>query len=218
MEIASAIYAAVCNLGIFYAVPPASFERDGQKIRLPGQILANGTATCLDTTMLFASALEQAGLNPIVALPHEHAVAGVWLQPEELSTIVVDEAEILRKRIQLDELLLFETTLVTQSPAPPFSRAVKTAESVITPQLDDTFNSVIDIRRARAHRITPLGRKSIQPDQPLETETGVRVALALEEAPVLPDFDDGLEEDDLPENTGWAPGALAAEVAGPVGT
>ncbi len=198
-EITSAIYAAVCNLGITYAVPPASFERDGQKIRLPGQILANGVATCLDTTMLFASVLEQAGLNPIVALPHEHAVAGVWLQPEELSTIVVDEAEILRKRIQLNELLLFETTLATQSPAPPFSRAVKAAADVITPEKDDTFSSAIDIRRARAHRITPLGKKSVQPAQSLETDTAVRVELTLEEAPVLPDFDEGLEEDALPE-------------------
>ena len=198
-EITSAIYAAVCNLGITYALAPASFERDGQKIRLPGQILANGVANCLDTTMLFSSALEQAGLNPIVALPHEHAVAGVWLQPEELSTIVVDEAEILRKRIQLDELLLFETTFATQSPAPPFSRAVKAAADVITPEKDDTFNSAIDIRRSRAHRITPLGRKHAPPDQALETDADVRVELTLEEAPVLPDFDEGLEEDDLPE-------------------
>ena len=198
-EITSAIYAAVCNLGITYALAPASFERDGQKIRLPGQILANGVATCLDTTMLFASTLEQAGLNPIVALPHEHAVAGVWLQPEELSTIVVDEAEILRKRIQLDELLLFETTFATQSPPPPFSRAVKAAADVITPEKDDTFNSAIDIRRARAHRITPLGRKHTPPDQASETDADVRVELTLEEAPVLPDFDEGLEEDDLPE-------------------
>ena len=56
-EIASAIYAAICNLGITYAVPPASFERDGQKIRLPTQVLNNKVATCLDLTMLFASAL-----------------------------------------------------------------------------------------------------------------------------------------------------------------
>ena len=195
-EITSAIYAAICNLGVTYAMPPASFERDGQKIRLPGRIISNKVATCLDTSMLFASVLEQAGLNPIVALPQEHAVAGVWLQPEELSTIVVDEAEILRKRIQLNELLLFETTLVTQSPAPPFSKAVKAAADFITPEKDDTFNSAIDIRRARAHRITPLG---IQPDETSEAGTEVRVELTLEEAPVLPDFDEGLEEDDLPE-------------------
>ncbi len=73
----------------------------------------NRTASCLDCTMLFASALEQAGLNPIIALPKGHAVVGVWLQPEELTTIVIDEAETLRKRIQLKELVLIETTYVT---------------------------------------------------------------------------------------------------------
>ena len=198
-EITSAIYTAICNLGITYALPPASFERDGQKIRLPGQILENRVATCLDSTMLIASALEQAGLNPIVALPHEHALAGVWLQPEELSTIVVDEAEILRKRIQLNELLLFETTFVTNHPAPPFSRAIQAATEVITPDRDDTFNSAIDIRRARAHRIQPLGRKSVQPGQTAASADGPRVELTLEQAPVLPDFDEGLDEEELPE-------------------
>ncbi len=198
-EITSAIYTAICNLGISYSVPPASFERDGQKIRLPGQILENRIATCLDSTMLFTSALEQAGLNPIVVLPREYAVVGVWLQPEDLSTIVIDEAEILRKRIQLNELLLTETTYVTSHPAPPFSKAVEAATEVISPDRDGTFNSAIDIRRARAHRITPLGRKSGQPDEAAEAVGGDRVEIALEEAPVLPDFDDGVEEKELPE-------------------
>ncbi|MGC9329691.1 MAG: DNA helicase, partial [Candidatus Hinthialibacter sp.] len=80
-EIASSIYTAIANFGLSYAVPPASFEQDGQKIRLPGHILETRVATCLDLTMLFASALEQAGLNPLIVLPRGHAVVGVWLQP-----------------------------------------------------------------------------------------------------------------------------------------
>jgi very-short-patch-repair endonuclease len=199
-EIASAIYAAICNLGISYSVPPASFERDGQKIRLPSQILENRVATCLDCTMLFASALEQAGLNPIVALPKGHAVIGVWLQPEELSTIVIDEAETLRKRIQLKELVLIETTYVTSHPAPPFSKAVVAATEVVDPHKDDGFSAAIDIRRARAHRIAPLGLKSGQPLSAREGEEAKRVELALEEAPALPDFDDGVEVEEFPES------------------
>ena len=199
-EISSAIYAAICNLGITYTLPPASFERDGQKIRLPGQILESRVATCLDTTLLFCSVLEQAGLNPIVALPQEHAVVGVWLQPEDLSNIVIDEAEILRKRSQLNELLLIETTYVTSHPAHPFSKAVEAASDVVSPDRDDTFDSAIDIRRARAHRISPLGKKSVQPQQASDSAGGARVEITLEEAPLLPDFDDGLEEEDLPES------------------
>ncbi len=33
-EIASALWTAICNLNISYALPPASFERNGQKIRM----------------------------------------------------------------------------------------------------------------------------------------------------------------------------------------
>src|SRR5699024_6860251 len=117
---ASAIYTTVCNLGLSYALPPKDFEINGQKIRLPGQILDNKVATCLDTAMLFASAFEQAGLQPLVVLKDGHAFAGVWLQPETFSSIVIDSAEVLRKRAQLVDLVLFETTLVTSHPAPLF--------------------------------------------------------------------------------------------------
>lgn len=198
-EIASAIYTAICNLGITYALPPASFEHNGQKIRLPGQIFDSRIATCLDSTMLFASALEQAGLNPLVALPQGHAVVGVWLQPEELASIVIDDAETLRKRIQLKELILIETTFATSYPAPSFSRAVAAAEECILPGNDNTFHATIDIRRARAHRITPLGMKSVTPALAAGVEDGGQGKLALEEAPPLPDFGDGLEEEQAPE-------------------
>lgn len=198
-EIASAVYAAVSNLGIAYALPPASFEKNGQKIRLPSQILDGRLATCLDTTMLMASALEQAGLNPIIALPEGHAIVGVWLQPEELASIVVDEAETLRKRVQLNELVLIETTFATSQPAPPFSKAVAAANECILPGKDETFLAGIDIRRARAHRITPLGRKLGGTTTAGDSEQHAQVEQALEDAPPLPDFDGQVEEEGLPE-------------------
>lgn len=198
-EIASAIYTAITNLGIAYALPPASFERNGQKIRLPSQILEGRLATCLDTTLLFASALEQAGLNPIIALPQGHAIVGVWLQPEELASIVVDEAETLRKRVQLNELVLIETTFATSHPAPPFSKAVLAANDCISPDKDETFLAAVDIRRARAHRITPLGRKLGGTTAAGDSDQHARIEQALEDAPPLPDFDGQAEENGLPE-------------------
>ena len=198
-EIASAVYAAVSNLGIAYALPPASFEKNGQKIRLPSQILEGRLATCLDTTMLMASALEQAGLNPIIALPEGHAIVGVWLQPEELASIVVDEAETLRKRVQLNELVLIETTFATSHPAPPFSKAVAAANDCISPDKDETFLAAVDIRRARAHRITPLGRKAGGATAAGDNEQHAQIEQALENAPPLPDFDGQVEENGQPE-------------------
>ena len=49
-EIASAIYSAIANLGLTYAAPPASFERDGQKIRLPGKAIFCSVLT-LESTL-----------------------------------------------------------------------------------------------------------------------------------------------------------------------
>lgn len=198
-ELASAIYTAIANLGIGYTLHPSSFEKNGQKIRLPGQILENRVATCLDTTMLFASVLEQAGLNPIVALPDGHAFVGVWLQPEELSTIVIDEAETLRKRVQLKELLLIETTCVTQHPVLPFSKAHTAAVDIIAPENDGTFHAAVDIRKARAHRINPLALKLEGHNGGVADDSSV-VEQALEEAPDLPDFSREIEEES-PEET-----------------
>ena len=201
-EIASAIYSAIANLGLTYAAPPASFETDGQKIRLPAQIIDNRVATCLDSAMLFASTFEQAGLNPIIALPEGHALAGVWLQPEDLSTIVIDEAETLRKRVHLKELALIETTCVTSHPAISFSNAIAAASNNIRVDDDNTFSAAVDIRRARAHSIIPLGLKTSEVQANLKT-TIDKIQLPLETAPSLPDFDSTELDDekaDTPEN------------------
>ena len=201
-EMASAVYLAIVNLGLTYAALPASFEHDGQKIRLPSQILSGGVATCLDSAMLFASVFEQAGLNPIIVLPNGHALVGVWLQPEDLSTIVIDEPETLRKRIDLQELVLIETTCVTFHPPTPFSRALEAARGCIRADDDETFVAAVDIRRARAHRITPLGFKSGKSEKGGDSRAGT-VELPLEPAPGLPGFDDSEpdeEKRDTPES------------------
>jgi hypothetical protein len=68
-EIVSGIWAAVVQRNLTYAAPPASFESNGQKIRLPSMILDQRLATCLDTALLFAAAIEQAGLHPMIVAP-----------------------------------------------------------------------------------------------------------------------------------------------------
>lgn len=64
----SAIYSAIGALNLNYSEPPASFETGGQKIRTPDRVLSGGVVTCLDSTMLLVSCLEQAGLNSIVLM------------------------------------------------------------------------------------------------------------------------------------------------------
>ena len=184
-ELTSAIWSAVCSLKLSYALPPASFEQQGQKVRPPSLVLENGVATCLDTALLFAAALEQAGLNALLIMTKGHAFTGVWLQPQEFSQLLTDEASAVRKRLDLKEMVVFETTLATQAPVPGFNQAVAAAERQL---VDEQFIMAIDLHRARMQKIRPLALAAglpagDVPDEVPQAEEG------LEEAPALPGFD-----------------------------
>ncbi|MCK0546996.1 DUF3320 domain-containing protein [Pseudomonas syringae] len=184
-ELASAIWSGVCSFQLSYALPPASFEQQGQKVRPPSVVLENGVATCLDTALLFAAALEQAGLNALLIMTKGHAFAGVWLQPQEFSQLLTDEASAVRKRLDLKEMVVFETTLATQTPAPGFSQAITVAER----QLDDEqFIMAIDLHRARMQKIRPMALVSVTEGSD-DTADAPPTIEGLEEAPALPGFD-----------------------------
>ena len=194
-EIASAVWSAVVGMGLAYALPPASFEHTGQKVRGPGQVAESGLATCLDLALLFCAALEQAGLNPLLVFTKGHAFAGVWLKAEEFSTTVVDDVTALRKRLKLGEMLLFETTLATQQPAPTFVHATERGALQVSEAHEETFELAVDVRRARMQRIKPLA--SAEPIHVVEAANPPRdLAPQFAEAPDLPE---GL--DDIPSDT-----------------
>jgi very-short-patch-repair endonuclease len=188
-ELASALWTAIAGLGLDYALPPASFEHRGQKVRSPSQIVDARIATCLDSTLLFCAALEQAGLNPLVVFTKGHAFGGVWLRKEEFSTVVIDDVTAIRKRVKLKELVLFETTLVAQRPAPSFSYAAEVALAKIGEDRDEEFELAVDIQRARMQRIKPLASADSQVVSIPEDVQAETRAPTFEEAPDLPDAD-----------------------------
>ncbi|HEX2950852.1 MAG TPA: DUF4011 domain-containing protein [Armatimonadota bacterium] len=149
-----AIYTALQRHHITYTNPPASFEERGQKIRLPDRILEHHLGTCLDLTVLLASCLEQMGLFPLIVITEGHAFVGVWLEEDCFADVATDDLLRLRKRVELQEICVFETTLITAADPVPFAQAV----TVGTRHLDDAnaFRCVIDICRARKCRIRPL--------------------------------------------------------------
>jgi very-short-patch-repair endonuclease len=195
-ELASAIWAAIGSMGIDYALPPASFEHAGQKVRTPGQIAENGLATCLDFAVLCCAALEQCGLNPLLVFTQGHAFAGVWLKAEDFTQVVVDDITALRKRIKLNELVLFETTLLAQRPCPAFSRAAELGAGHITEAEEEKFELAIDLRRARMQRIKPLAAaetaSSIAAVQEVDLEP------VFEEAPDIVHLEEPVGVSDVP--------------------
>jgi len=187
-ELASAIWAAVARMNLHYALPPASFEMSGQKVRSPSQITDSGLATCFDLAMFFSAALEQAGLNPVVVFTQGHAFAGLWLKAEEFTTTVVDDITSLRKRMKLKELVLFETTLVTQHPVPSFTYATERGAQQLAEDQDEKFHMLLDIRRARLQRIKPLASAESQlAKQQTDAALEAGTELSVEDAPSLPD-------------------------------
>jgi len=191
-ELVSAIWSAVSGLRLTYAEPPASFEVEGQKVRTPSQIVEGGLATCLDSALLFAAAVEQAGLFPVLVIVEGHAFAGAWLQPQEFATLLVPDAAALRKRVSLEELVLFETTLATGSSPAGFARAIAAASRLIDEEREGRFVVAVDVRRARMQRIRPLAMTDA--GSPTTPVSGGDISVdtagdALEAAPPLPDFD-----------------------------
>lgn len=188
--LASAIWTAVLTHRLNYALPPASFEMSGQKVRVPSQILDAGLATCFDLTLLFAACLEQANLNPIVVFTRGHSFVGVWLRNEQFSTAVMDDVSAIRTRVKLKELLVFETTLAAQGKAVGFSQAIARANEQLSESNDDSFELVVDIRRARMARIRPLALATATPDAS-SVDVLPAIPTTIEEPPELPDTTSG---------------------------
>lgn len=154
--LAAAIYSAIAAMGLHYAEPPASFESRGQKIRKPGRIADERLATCLDTTLLFAAALEAAGLNPIVLMFEGHAAVGVWLTKRTFGNAIETDPIEIRKALALRELIVFETTGVTHRPIMTMEAAQRELERRLTEEEAYAFVAAIDVQRSRSAGITPL--------------------------------------------------------------
>ena len=152
--VAAAIYSAVQSRGIRYCNPPASFCRLGQKVRLPDSIVDHRLATCLDLSLLAAACLEQAGLHPLIVLTHGHAFVGTWLIEECFADAATDEPLRLRKRIDLSEIIVFESTLMATIPKATFNQAMELARDKLADI--DAFEAVIDVKRCRRNRIHPI--------------------------------------------------------------
>ena len=126
-QIAEACFNAACAAGIGYINPPASFDRDGQRVRLVDRVLRERLASCLDLSLLFASLWEQAGLHPLVLLVEGHAMPAVWTRESHLPEPAIDEAARIRNLIELGDVVPVEATFVTQAPT-SFAGAVEAAK------------------------------------------------------------------------------------------
>lgn len=100
----------------------------------------------------------------------------------------------LRKRIDARDLVLFESTLVTNTAPVTFEQAKAHARELISEDKEDEFVYVIDIKQARARKIKPL---STVEEKPEETSSESEASLTLPPTPPLPPV--SIDEQATPE-------------------
>ena len=179
----AALWNVIFSQRIAYVSPPLDFARQGQRIRLAADISASKIGACLDLSLLFASCIEAMGLNPVVALGKSHAFVGVWLIDERFPVLTNDDPMDLRKRFDTRDLILFESTLATNSSPVTFEQAKAHARELISEDKEDEFVYVIDIKQARARKIRPI---STIEEKPQEKTSDIKSELSLPVIPPLP--------------------------------
>ncbi len=155
-KIAGAIFHAIREQAIVYAEPPASFAHIGQRVRFAGDVLTQHIGTCIDLSVLYASCLEQAGLNPFIVFIQGHAFAGAWLEDTTFPEIITDDPSQITKGFArgVDKLFVTECTMLCNHSNDTFDQACSTAQKHMLNQL--VFDVCVDIKRAHRGGLTPM--------------------------------------------------------------
>lgn len=156
---AAAVYGALQEQNIIYSVPPASFEKVGQRVRLCDAVLQQKMGTCLDLTLLYVACLEAIGLHPLMILLQGHIFGGVWLEELTFPEAVQDDVSLITKRLAsgINELAVVECTAYVSGKNMSFDDARAAAEGELLGT--DPVQYIIDISRARVSGIVPLPQR-----------------------------------------------------------
>ncbi len=166
--IVAAVADAVAARSVRYSEPPASWADVGQKVRTPGDVLDGRVGTCLDTVVVLAAALEQAGIRPLLWVAEGHSFLGYWREERSAESAATTDVAPLVNLVDLGYVRLVETTLLTSradgAPAPSPDELHAAAYTAwlaggAGPARDQSLDRVIgvtDVHRARRDGILPL--------------------------------------------------------------
>src|SRR4051794_29389814 len=178
--IVAALGEAIRNHGIRYSEPPASWVEIGQQVRSPGDVLTWRVGTPLDTVVLLAAALEQAGIRPLLWRAHGSggreggggAFLGYWKEERSSESAATTDVAPLVNLVDLGLIGLVETRLLTnpgEHPGPQSSADLHRPAHTgwLTGDLDRVLG-VTDVQRARRDGILPLPARARDADGVLQ--------------------------------------------------
>ena len=199
---AGAIYTAIKEHGICYAVSPASFEEAGQRVRLCDSVLRQRMGNCLELSLLYAACLESVGLHPLLVSTEGHLFVGVWLENRMFPESVQDDFSLITKRLAsgVNEIAVVETTCATVGRDLSFDSARACAEQNLATQKPEC---IIDVQRARKSGVLPLPLR-------VHTALGWEIVQPSGEEASAPTclgrtihVDPGAQEETLPKKAQW---------------
>ena len=139
----------------------------GQQVRSPGDVLTWRVGTPLDTVVVLAAALEQAGIRPLLWLADGHAFLGYWREERSAESAATTDAAPLVNLVDLGLIGLVETTLLTSMGEPGADLHRPAYTGWLTGELDRILG-VTDVHRARRDGIFPLPARARDADGVLQ--------------------------------------------------
>lgn len=134
---ARAIYTALQRQGVSYVKSSLTFgshQETSQRIRTPRESIAQNSANCIDGAVLFASAFENLGMEPLVVLVPGHAYVAVKVAEKS------------------DRYLYIDTAMTGRV---PFEQAVRIADQGLSRYMPSQITR-ISIGQAREQGIYPM--------------------------------------------------------------
>jgi len=153
------IYDAVGRLDLAYIGVPPSFEKTGQKILFPDEVVEQRRGCCIDIAVLTASLLERAGYNPLIVLIPGHAFCGVWTQEIEAKSPVVRDGRAIREAAAAGEdgagpLLVWNSTTYFDRDGDRSFQAAREAGKALLERVE----YIIDVAACRSRGFKPIPR------------------------------------------------------------
>lgn len=149
-----AIYTTLHDENILYQNPPAG-DSLVQRVRMPEESTRDKKATCLDSSILFCSVLEEVGYHSVLIIIDGHAFCGVFLnERDSFDNGITDNLSNVLNRISKGSqtMVLIETTMITSGHSESFQDARTAGRESLT-MYEGTIFSAIDINSCHTKMI-----------------------------------------------------------------
>ncbi|MDR1642025.1 MAG: DUF3320 domain-containing protein [Clostridiales bacterium] len=143
------LYKALGHMGI-KSVPPSKDYRSGQRMMGSEELKSKREATGLDLAAIYASCLEMAGLNALIAVGRRTAAVGCWTREDSFEFPAIDCRRDVASLEKDGSIVMIDPSISQGS----FADSVKAGSSLLD---GDEFCFLVDVARARMSGIYHLG-------------------------------------------------------------